>query len=421
MSTTARLEELKRDLAQVENGQNRTRRSGGGSERGREADHPGEIPPKGWMDILWRAWGEVSEQNLFLIAGGVTYAILLALFPGLASLVSLYGLVLDASQIEKQVSALSGILPAQTQQLLTDQLHQLVESSSGTLGIGAGVGIVLALWSASRGMSGLITALNIAYEEKERRGFFKLNMIALGLTLGLMVGGVVVIALVAVLPAAVQFLDLGAATKWLLLVVEWPLLIVLVMLGLAVLYRYAPDRDEPQWRWVSPGAIAATILWVVASIGFTVYVANFNSYDKTVRIAGWRDHPADLALPVGAGGPVRRGDQCAIGEADPEGFDERFAARDGTTRCTGCRYTWRKQALMAENKELDRLQRRLTREAPAPLTDLSNQMTASVSSLLRALAQWVRDSAEEMPLISLLIAFEAGFAVARLGHRRAKH
>ena len=286
MSTTTRLEELKRDLAQAENGQNRTRRSGGGSERGREADHPGEIPPKGWMDILWRAWGEVSEQNLFLIAGGVTYAILLALFPGLASLVSLYGLVLDASQIEKQVSALSGILPAQTQQLLTDQLHQLVESSSGTLGIGAGVGIVLALWSASRGMSGLITALNIAYEEKERRGFFKLNMIALGLTLGLMVGGVVVIALVAVLPAAVQFLDLGAATKWLLLVVEWPLLIVLVMLGLAVLYRYAPNRDEPQWRWVSPGAIGATILWVVASIGFTVYVANFNSYDKTYGSLG---------------------------------------------------------------------------------------------------------------------------------------
>ena len=136
MSTTARLEELKRDLAQLENGPSRTRRSGSGGDRGREADHPGEIPPKGWMDIIWRAWGEVSEQNLFLIAGGVTYAILLALFPGLASLVSLYGLVLDASQIEKQVGELSGILPAQTQQLLTDQLHQLVESSSGTLGIG---------------------------------------------------------------------------------------------------------------------------------------------------------------------------------------------------------------------------------------------------------------------------------------------
>jgi membrane protein len=198
------------------------------------------------MDVLWRSWGEVGDANLFLIAGGVTYAILLALFPGLASLVSLYGLMLDASQIEKQVGALSAVLPEQTQQLLTQQLHNLVAASGGALGMAAAVGLLLALWSASRGMSGLITALNIAYEEKERRGFFKFNMVALGLTLGMMVGGIVVIALVAVLPAAVQFLDLGGATKWLLLVVQWPLLIVMVMVSLAVLYRYAPVRDKPQ-------------------------------------------------------------------------------------------------------------------------------------------------------------------------------
>ena len=284
MSSEARLEELKRDLTQLRGGQRRTKT--GEDRRGREADHPGEISPRGWKDVLWRAWGEVSEQNLFLIAGGVTYAILLALFPGLAALVSLYGLVFDAAQIEKQVGALSGILPAQTQELLGQQLHSLVETSSGALGFGAAVGLVLALWSASRGMSGLITAINIAYEEKERRGFFKLNMIALGMTLGLVIGGAVVIALVAVLPAAVQLIAVGTATKWLLMVVQWPLLIVLVMLGLAALYRYAPDRDKPQWRWVSPGAITATILWIVASIGFTVYVANFDSYDKTYGSLG---------------------------------------------------------------------------------------------------------------------------------------
>jgi membrane protein len=286
MNTPARLQELKRDLAQLE-GKTRTAQSShDGGKRGRDADHPGEIPPRGWTDVLWRAWGEVSDANLFLIAGGVTYAILLALFPGLAALVSLYGLLLDASEIEKQVGALSAILPTQTQQLLAEQLHKLVEASSGALGIGAGVGIVLALWSASRGMSGMITALNIAYEEKERRGFFKLNMIALGLTLGLMVGGIVVIALIGVLPTVVQFLDLDAAAKWLLVVVQWPLLIVVVMLCMAVLYRYAPSRDKPQWRWVSPGAITATISWVIASVGFTVYVANFNSYDKTYGSLG---------------------------------------------------------------------------------------------------------------------------------------
>ena len=286
MSIDARLEELKQDLAQLHDGGGSKTRGQARGARGREADHPGEIPPRGWKDILWRAWAEISDQNLFLIAGGVTYAVLLALFPGLAALVSLYGLAFDTAQIERQVAALSGVLPAQTQELLSQELHSLVESSNGALGFAAIVGLLLALWSASRGMSGLITAINIAYEEKERRGFFKLNLIALGLTLGLVLGGVLAIALVAVLPAAVQLLAVGSATKWLLLLVQWPLLIVLVMAGLAVLYRFGPDRDKPQWRWVTPGAIAATVFWIVASIGFTVYVANFNSYDKTYGSLG---------------------------------------------------------------------------------------------------------------------------------------
>ena len=259
-----------------------------GDERGREADHVQRRfhPEAGWTSCGARG-EEISEADL-LIAGGVTYAILLALFPGLAALVSLYGLVLDASQIEKQVGALSAILPAETQQLLVEQLHKLVEASNGALGVGAAVGVVLALWSASRGMSGLITALNIAYEEKERQGFFKLNMLALGLTLVHLVGGIVIIALVAVLPAAVQYLDVGRATKWLLLVMQWPLLIVMVMLGLGVLYRYAPDREKPQWRWVSHQRHCATIQAHRARIGFTVYVANFNSYDKTYGLLGGR-------------------------------------------------------------------------------------------------------------------------------------
>ena len=151
-----------------------------------------------------------ERRTCFSSPGGVTYALILALFPGLAALVSLYGLVFDPSQIEKQIGALSGILPAQTQQLLSQQLHSLVEASGGALGFGAVVGILLALWSASRGMSGIITAINIAYEEKERRGFFKLNLIALGLTLGLLVGGIIVITLIGVLPAAAQFLAVGA-------------------------------------------------------------------------------------------------------------------------------------------------------------------------------------------------------------------
>lgn len=283
MSTQERIEDLKRDLEKLRYQQQPQAER---ATRGRDAEHPGKIPPGGWMDVLWRAWTEVSDANLFLVAGGVTYAVLLALFPGLAALVAIYGLILDPSQVERQVSALSGVLPEESKQLLIDELHKLISTSSGTLGLSAAFGLVLALWSASRGMSGLITSLNIAYEEKERRGFFKLNLLALGLTIALVLGGLVVIALVAVLPAAVQLIGLRDATRWLLLGLEWPLLVVVVMFGLAAIYRYAPAREKPQWRWVSPGAIAATSLWIIGSIAFTVYVANFNSYDKTYGSLG---------------------------------------------------------------------------------------------------------------------------------------
>jgi membrane protein len=285
MSSQARLEELKRDLGALR-GHGSAPVIEGRYDRGREAAHPADIPLRGWKDVLWRVWGEVSDANLFLVAGGVTYAILLALFPGLAALISIYGLAFDASQVEKQINALAGVLPAETLQLLSDEVHTLVEASQGALGFSAVVGLLVALWTASRGMSGLITALDIAYEERERRSFLKFNLIALLLTVGLLLGGLVVIALVAVLPAALQFLAVGTTAKWLGLVVQWPLLIVVVMLGLAVLYRYAPDRDEPQWRWVSPGATVATLLWVAASIGFTLYVANFSSYNKTYGSLG---------------------------------------------------------------------------------------------------------------------------------------
>lgn len=292
MSTQGRIEELKGQLdglvRRAEPLAAAPRRGFAAADegRGREAEHPGKIPAAGWTDVAWRAWQEISDANLFLVAGGVTYTLLLALFPGLAALVSIYGLVLNPAQVEAQVGALSGVLPDQSRQLLADELHSLVTASSGTLGVSAGIALLLALWSASRGMSGLITALNIAYEQKEKRGFFKLNALAIGLTLGLVVGGLIVIALLAVLPAAIQLIGLDGTTKWLLLGLEWPLLIAVVLSGLAIVYRYAPDRDEPRWRWVSPGAISATILWLVGSIAFTVYVANFNSYDKTYGSLG---------------------------------------------------------------------------------------------------------------------------------------
>ena len=254
--------------------------------RGRSAARPQDIPARGWRDVLWRTWQEVSENNIFLIAGGVTYSVLLALFPALAALVSVYGLLLDPGQIEQQVNSLGSMLPEQSRQMLAQELHQLASSSNSALSFGAIIALLFALWTASRGMSGLISALGIAYEQKETRSFFRFNAVAVVLTIGAILAGIVTVALVAVLPAAVQLVGVGPTTKWVLLILEWPLLIVLVMVGLAVLYRYGPDRREPQWRWVSPGAITATVLWIIASIVFTAYVANFGSYDKTYGSLG---------------------------------------------------------------------------------------------------------------------------------------
>jgi membrane protein len=194
----SRIDDLKRDLDQISH-RRPQRKSAQEDVIGRNAEHPGRIPRRGWLDVSWRVRGEISEANIFLISVGVTYAILLALFPGLAAAVSAYGLILEPSKIEQQVGALTGVLPEESRQLLADELHKLASAPSGALRLSAIVGLLLALWSASRGMSGFISALNIAYEEKETRGFIKLNLFAIGLTVGLIIGGLIVISLIAVL------------------------------------------------------------------------------------------------------------------------------------------------------------------------------------------------------------------------------
>jgi membrane protein len=343
MGTASRLQQLKRDL-DVNTGRRVGKTSSPQQDRGRGATDPRQIPAPGWKDVLVRSWGEVSENNIFLVSGGVTYAVLLALFPALAALVSIYGLLLDPGQVERQVAALSDILPQESTQMIADQLHKLVTASHGSLGISAGIALLLALWSASRGMSGLISALDIAYQQKETRGFFKLNMIAIGLTLLMLVGGTVIIALVGVLPAAIQIIGLESSAKWLLLVLEWPLLIAVVMTGLAVLYRYAPDRKTARWRWVSPGAIVATVLWLLGSVAFTVYVSHFNSYDKTYGSLGgvvvmltWlylSSFVALLGAVINAQTERQTGADSTVGDAKPLGGRNAYAA-DTVGEATG--------------------------------------------------------------------------------------
>ena len=241
---------------------------------------------RGWKDILWRVKDQIKQDRLSIIAAGVAFYGLLAVFPGLIALVAIYGLAFEPHQVEQQVGALSGVLPPQAAQILLGQLHELTTTDSTALGVGAIGGILLALWSASAGMRTLMEALNVAYDEEEKRGFFRYYGTALLLTLGAILGLIIAVALVVALPVVLKFLGLGEALKWVVSVAAWPVLLGMMMVGLAIAYRYGPCRKEPRWRWVSWGAVLATLLWILGSVLFSIYVTRFGSYNETYGSVG---------------------------------------------------------------------------------------------------------------------------------------
>lgn len=255
-------------------------------DRGRDADAPWQIPVRGWLDILRRAWKGTADRNLSLVAGGVTYYLLLAVFPGVAALVSVYGLVANSADVAKVVQSLSGLLPPSIVGLVGDELTQLASASRPSLGLGAIIGIVIALWSSVRGMAGMMAALNIAYDQPERRGFIRFNATALALTVVVIIGGLITFALVAGLPVALHQAGARGPGRWTGLVVEWPLLIVFFMGMVVLIYRYGPDRSAQKWKWASLGVIVATILWAFGSVLFSAYIYYFDSYNKVYGSLG---------------------------------------------------------------------------------------------------------------------------------------
>ncbi len=255
-------------------------------ERGHEAESPWQVSAGGWMDILQRAWKTSAQRNLSLVAGGVAYYVLLALFPALATLISIYGLIANPADVVKHVHALFGMLPASAVTSIGVELHQLSVASDKSLGIGAVIAFFIAAWSALRGMNGMISALNIAYGVPERRGFFRLSITGALLTSVVAIGGVIALAFIVVLPIVLHQAGVSGPIRWIGLTVEWPLLVLFFVGLIALIYRYGPDRDVPKWKWASPGVIAATILWMIGSGLFSVYIDKFSSYDKTYGALG---------------------------------------------------------------------------------------------------------------------------------------
>lgn len=248
---------------------------------GAHADVPTDIPRRGWWQIARRAWSEGKSDNLSLVAAGVAFYAFLALAPTLVATLLLYGLVRDPADVRSQAADWTDTLPSDAASIITTQLEQLSASSSSSLGLGLVVALALALWSAAGGVGNLITAINIAYDEKETRGFVKRKALALGLTLGAIVFVVIALGLVAAAPAVLDGVVDSGPLRWGLEAARW-LVLLLAMIGmLAVLYRVAPDRADPKFSWVSVGAVTATVGWLVASLGFSLYVDNFGSYGKT--------------------------------------------------------------------------------------------------------------------------------------------
>lgn len=248
---------------------------------GGQADSPTEIPPKGWRQVAVRGWKEASADQVPLLAAGVAFFGFLALFPALIALVLVYGLIADPATIQSQLGTMLSSLPPDARALLEGQLQELASAPAQGLGWGLALSLAIALWSASGGVGNLVTAVNIAYDEERHRGFVKEKLIALGLTLGAIVFMLVLMALVAGVPVFFDMIGLGGGVRWLAEAVRWLLVAALVMVALAVLYKVAPDRDAPKFRWASVGAIIATILWLLASVGFSLYVTMFGNYAKT--------------------------------------------------------------------------------------------------------------------------------------------
>ena len=258
----------------------------GGEDRGRDAVAPSHIGWAGWKDILWRVYSEFSADRVTLIAAGATFYSLLALFPALAAFVSIYGFVADPVTIADHIAFLGGFLPSGGVELIRSQLQSLISQDEAALSFGFLFGLALALYSANNGILTLFEAMNIAYDETEKRSYLKLYGTSFLFTFGAIVMAILAIVSVGVVPAVLAFVGLGSVAETLISLARWPLLFAAAAFAISLLYRYGPSREPAKWRWVSWGSIVATALWLLASILFSWYLQNFADYNATYGSLG---------------------------------------------------------------------------------------------------------------------------------------
>jgi membrane protein len=253
---------------------------------GRDADTPGAIPMRGLIDVLWRLIKKVSNDRVTLVAAGVTFYLLLALFPGLSALVALYGFAADPLTMADHLRELSGMLPPGAFDLVAERIDSLAGSRNSTLGLTFVVSLSIALWSTHSATLAVFDAMNIAYGETEKRGVLRLNMVGLAFTLCVMIAAVLIVGLVAVIPLILALVWLDGFAEQMALIVRWPLLFLIVATATTAIYRFGPSRQPAQLRWLTWGAVLVSVSWFVMSLGFSFYLEHFANYDVTYGTLG---------------------------------------------------------------------------------------------------------------------------------------
>jgi membrane protein len=254
--------------------------------RGRAATHPLDVPAPGWKDILLRIWKNIGKDRVIVVAAGVTFYSVLALFPAIAALVALYGLFADPTTIISHLDRIAGLVPGGAIEVIRDQITRVASQGRTTLGLTFIAGLLASLWSANAGMKSLFDALNLVYNEQEKRSFIWLNIISLTFTLLAIVFALVAMGVMVVVPVVLNFLGLAAVTEMVIKIARWPVLLIVVSVALACLYRYGPSREKPRWRWITWGSGVAAVSWLAVSILFSWYAENFGSYNKTYGSLG---------------------------------------------------------------------------------------------------------------------------------------
>lgn len=245
------------------------------------------MPPKGWLDVLKRSWAEMGKDNLSLIASGVAFYVFLAMVPLLGAVVLTYGLVVEPASVARHFKELSTMLPGEAARLIGEQLMNVVNTAAGKKGLGLALALALAFWGATKATGAIVTALNIAYEEEETRGFIKRTLLNLAMVLGaVLVVGVAMAAITVFAHLDGIFPGAPGALLFLGRIVSWLLLAVIAAGAVTALYRYGPDREKAEWTWLTPGSAFAAVGWGLLTAGFGIYVANFGNYNATYGSLG---------------------------------------------------------------------------------------------------------------------------------------